>query len=178
MTSQEDPPLRMMAHRCDGCLKSFLVSFRTSTRWWPKRPGLTKGKIATKHGQARSAERIGQCCEKQRAAICSGAVRQDQTVCSWNSRPVQKSAHGRRAVGCVNEFFRILHRSSRIDAASNVVNSSLSFSRDPLRVAPWASASGSSRSLLRRASGRWCRNSLWLRSIVNRRCFQKDGYRS
>src|ERR1700733_12066867 len=121
MTSQEDPPLRMMAHRCDGCLKSFLVSFRTSTRWWPKRPGLTKGKIATKHGQARSAERIGQCREKQRATICSGAVRQDQTVCSWNSRPVQKSAHGRRAVGCVNEFFRILHRSSRIDAAWDVV---------------------------------------------------------
>jgi hypothetical protein len=173
MTSQENPPLRMMAHRCNGCLKSFLVSFRTSTRRRPMRPGLAEWKIATKHGQPRSAKRIGQCCEKQRATICSGAVRQDQTVCSWDGRPVQESANGRR-IGRVNEFFKILHSHSRIDAVSNVANSSLSFSRGPLRAAPWAS--GSSRSLLRRANGRLRRNSLWLRSIVNRRRLQKDGH--
>jgi hypothetical protein len=73
------------------------------------RPALAEGKVTTQHGDTRGAERIRQGCEKQRATICSCAVRQDQTVCPWNGRSVQESLNGRILIGRVNEFVKVLH---------------------------------------------------------------------
>jgi len=77
------------------------------------RPGLAERKVATQDGESRGAKRIPQRCEKQRATVCSSAVRQDQAVCPWKGSAVQESLNRRTAVSCVDKYIKVLHSYSR-----------------------------------------------------------------
>jgi hypothetical protein len=110
MTSQVDLAPSVRSHRCNGRPKSCLVSLRVSSRRWPMRARLAEGKVTTEHCDPRGAESIRQCCEKQRATVCSGAMSQDQTVCPRKSRAVQESSNGCILSGRVDEFVKVLHR--------------------------------------------------------------------
>ena len=85
------------------------------------RPRLTKRKVTSQHGESRGAERIRQRCEKQRATVCSGAVRQNQTVCPRQCRAVQESLNRGIFIGCVNEFVKVLCRHSAAPVFASMV---------------------------------------------------------
>ena len=76
------------------------------------RPQLAEGKVTTQDGEALGTERIRQRCEKQRAAVGSRAVRQNQTLCPRKSRAVQEASNRYTLARRVDEFFKVLHSHS------------------------------------------------------------------
>jgi hypothetical protein len=109
MATQKHSARNLSLHGSNCCSKSLLVTFRTATLRWPVRSQLAEGQIAAEDGQPGGAERIRERHEKQRVAVRSRAMRQDEEISSRMGRLVQKPSDWYLIPRSIPEFSISVH---------------------------------------------------------------------